>query len=122
MLVSDLQGWLPVVTPIELAWLLRDLGRERDLIPALTPAPATPWVEAARAIASGDLARGVALVTRIGAPPVEAYTRLRVAEALVQAGRDLEARHHLERALDFFRKVGAARYVAQAEQLLAPSG
>jgi hypothetical protein len=105
-------------TPIELAWLLRDLGREGELLVALSSAPPSPWLDAARAIAAGDLERGIELVARIGAPPIEAYARLRAAEQMVAAGHHAEAEPNLEQAVAFYRHVGAARYVRQAEAML----
>jgi hypothetical protein len=104
---------------IEFTWLLRDLGREGELLPAVESAPSTPWRDAARAIADGAFARAVELATRIGAPSVEAYTRLRVAEELMRAGQHEQAREELAPAIAFFEKVGARRYLAQAEELLA---
>jgi DNA-binding SARP family transcriptional activator len=106
-------------TPIEFSWLLRDLGREAELLAALESAPSTPWFQAARAIAAGESTHAVELVARMGAPSVEAYTRLRSAEQLARAGAREQAHEYLEPALAFFRQVGATLYVAQAEQLLA---
>jgi hypothetical protein len=71
------------------------------------------------ALATGDFARGAELVAAIRAPSVEAYTRLRVAEELATAGRPAKAHDQIARALPFFRKVGATRYIAQAEELLS---
>jgi DNA-binding SARP family transcriptional activator/tetratricopeptide (TPR) repeat protein len=119
VLVSALLELHPTVTPIELAWLIRDLGREAELLAALESAPSTPWHEAARAIADGDVVHSVELVARIGAPSVDAYARLRAAEELTRLGRLAGVHDILEPALVFFRKVGATRYLAQAEQLLA---
>jgi DNA-binding SARP family transcriptional activator/class 3 adenylate cyclase len=118
-LIDGLLTETPAATPVEFTWLIRDLGREAELLPALESGPSTPWVEAARAIARGDLPRGVELVAQIGAPSVEAYTRLRAAEELARIGSPQQAHDHLGPALDFFRKVGATRYLAQAEQLFA---
>lgn len=81
-------------TPTEFAWLLRDLHRESELLPALKSAPPTPWIHAAKAIAGGNLDHGVKLVTAIGAPSIEAYTRLRTEEAMVAQGRPREAGPH----------------------------
>jgi hypothetical protein len=112
---------MPVPTLIDFAWLLRDLDREAELVSVLESAPPTPWLEAARAIARDNFPRAIAQVARIGAPSVDAHTRLRAAEELARAGRHAEAHDHLGPALSFFRKAGATRYVAQAEQLLPPS-
>lgn len=84
-------------------------------------APATPWVEGPRAIATGDPTGSVEIVARLRAPSVEAYTRLRAAEELARAGHPEQARDQLAPALGFFRSVGATRYVTQAEELLAAS-
>jgi tetratricopeptide (TPR) repeat protein len=121
VLVPALTTVHPTVTLIEFAWLLRDLGREAELLSALASAPSTPWCHAARAIAKGNMTDGVDLSARIGAPSVEAYTRLRAAEELARAGHHAEARDCLAPALAFFRKVGATRYLARAEQVLGPS-
>jgi DNA-binding SARP family transcriptional activator len=108
----------PTVTPIEFAWLLRDLGREAELLPAFESAPPTPWNKAARAVVNGDFVPSVDLVARIAAPWVNAYARLRAAEELTRLGRYTEAHDNLERALAFFRQVSATRYLARAEVLL----
>jgi hypothetical protein len=71
VLVPALTTVHPAVTLIEFAWLLRDLGREAELLSVLASAPSTPWCRAARAIAQGDMADGVELSARIGAPSVE---------------------------------------------------
>jgi predicted ATPase/DNA-binding SARP family transcriptional activator len=109
----------PSVTPVELAWLVRDLGRGAELLSALEGAPATPWHVAAQAIVGGDVAQGVELVTRIGAPSVEAYARLRAAEELSRGERLVGIRDLLEPARAFFRRAGAIRYLERADALLA---
>jgi hypothetical protein len=100
---------------------MRDLGREPELRSLLELVPATPWFDAARAIGQGDVVRSVEVVLGIGAPAVEAYARLRAAQELARAGPHAEARDCLAPALAFFRKVGATRYIAQAEQVLTPA-
>jgi tetratricopeptide (TPR) repeat protein len=108
----------PAATLIEFTWLLRDLGREEDLLLAVASDPSTPWLDTARTIADGAFVRAVELVTRIGAPSVEAYMRLRVAEELVRAGQHEQAREALAPAIAFFENVGARQYLDRAEQLL----
>jgi hypothetical protein len=119
VLVTALMEVLPTVTPIEFAWLARDLGRKPELLAALASSPNMPWIEAARAIAQGDLARGVELAARIGAPSVAAYARLRTAETLARSGSHAEARELLTPAVAFFTKAGAACYLTLAEEILA---
>jgi len=58
---------------------------------------------------------------RVQTRPHEAYARLRAAEQLVAEGRQAEADAQLEKALAFFRSVGATRYIREAEALLAPA-
>jgi hypothetical protein len=47
------------------------------------------------------------------------YARLRGAEALVAAGRRADADEQLQRALAFYRSVGATAYIREAEALFA---
>jgi hypothetical protein len=57
----------------------------------------------------------------MGARPFAALAALRAAETLVGAGRRAEADEQLSRALEFWRSVGAKRYVREGEALLAAS-
>jgi DNA-binding SARP family transcriptional activator len=106
------------VTQVEFAWLLRDLGQEAELLTVLESAPFTPWLEAASAIARGEFLRSIELVARIGAPSVETYARLRTAQELARHGRHAEANEQLAHAVAFFKKTGATRHIAQAQELL----
>ena len=79
----------------------------------------TRWLEAALALAEGDPREGARIFAQIGSLPDEAHARLRAAEALAAAGRRQEADEELSLALDFYRAVGATRYVREGEVLLA---
>jgi hypothetical protein len=57
----------------------------------------------------------------LGSLHAEAYTRLRAAEQLVAEGRSGEADVQLQKALGFYRSVGATRFVREGEALLAAS-
>jgi class 3 adenylate cyclase/tetratricopeptide (TPR) repeat protein len=81
----------------------------------------TRWLEAALTVTGGGDAPAARLYAEIGSEPDEAYARLRAAEALLTAGRRGEAEQELERALAFFRGVGALTYARRAEALLAPA-
>ena len=70
---------------------------------------------------AGDLRGAADVLAEIGAPPSEAFFRLRAAEALVAEGRRAEADEQLRPALAFYRGVGATRYVREGEALLAAS-
>jgi hypothetical protein len=91
-------------------WLAVDLGRGVDARAVLDESPPGRWVDVTRAILAGDAAVAADLLAEIGHRPAEAYARLR-------AGGE-----HVERALTFYRSVGATRYVREAEALLAASG
>ncbi len=109
--------------PIDFAWVLLALGRGVELSALVERAAGlNGWVTPALAIAAGDLERAANLLAETGAATEEAYARLRAAEALAKAGRRAEADAQLQRALDFYREVGATAYVREAEALLAEPG
>ena len=101
---------------------LSELGRADEVVPLFDIATMeTPWLDAARAYTAGAFEEAAEILARMGAVPEEALARLHVAEALVQAGRRAEADAHLQRALAFYRSVGATAYMRQAESLFAAS-
>jgi tetratricopeptide (TPR) repeat protein len=109
-------------------WLLdagavaRELGlRDRFLKKSEAVRQPTPWIVAGRAVARGDLAEAASIYADAGERAGEAFTRLRLARGLVGAGRRAEADVELQRALAFYRSVGAKRYVREGESLLAAS-
>jgi hypothetical protein len=61
------------------------------------------------------------LLAELGAASHEALCRLHGAETLAAGGRRAEADLQLERALAFFRSVGATAYLRRGEALLAAS-
>ena len=81
----------------------------------------TRWQSAARAYAAGDFEEAAEHLGDMGARPDEAFARLRAAEAMAAAGRRPEADVQLERALAFYRSVGATVYIREAEGLFAAS-
>jgi tetratricopeptide (TPR) repeat protein len=101
-----------------LGFVLQALGRTDELERRTSGIRnRSPWLEAGLASASGDFARAADVYERIGDRPDEAYARLRAAEQLVAEGRGSEARDQLDRALAFFRSVGATAYLDRAEAL-----
>ncbi len=104
----------------DVAWVLAGLDRSNELAEATRKTVIrTPWIDAAEALAHGDYGRAADLYARSGTRPLEAYTRLRAAAQLVAAGRRADADEQLQKALGFWRSVGARRYVRQGEALLA---
>jgi hypothetical protein len=96
------------------------LGRSADLRDALSDRYEwSRWADAARAIAEDDFIRAAEICASIGSLPDEALCRLRAAEGLADKGRRSEAEEQLERALAFYRSVGATRYVGKCNALLA---
>ncbi|HEU0303071.1 MAG TPA: adenylate/guanylate cyclase domain-containing protein [Gaiellaceae bacterium] len=106
----------------DLSVVLCELDRAGDLLEETSQAEVrTRWVEAAEAYAGGNLERAVARYSESGALPLEAFTRLKAAEQLVAEGKRADAEEHLEKALAFWRSVGATRYIRQCEELLRGS-
>jgi tetratricopeptide (TPR) repeat protein len=106
----------------DLAFAVSQLGRDQDLLAPLMTAPPTPWVEAARAVATGEFEQAAALYAEIGSLPDEALARLCAARRLAAAGQRDQASAELDRALAFYRRVKAERYVQEGEALLAAVG
>lgn len=103
-----------------LAWTVAGMGRGAELIDVLH-AYEDPWHRAARAFAAGDLRRAADITGDMGAVSEEARDRLWLAHILVEQGRRTEADTELQRALTFYRSVGATRYIREAEALRAAS-
>jgi class 3 adenylate cyclase/tetratricopeptide (TPR) repeat protein len=100
---------------------LTRLGLGAELAALLTRLQPTPWLEGAVALAEQDPERAAAVYARIGSLPDEALARLRAAAQLAGSGRPAAAAAHLERALAFYRSVGARLHTLEAEALLPPS-
>ncbi len=114
---QQLSGTLP-----DLAIAAVELGRADSFLHAVaTLKKQTPWIDAARAFAEGDFSAAAATYAQIGSRPDAAYASLRAARALVEQGRHAEGEKLLQEALDFYRSVGATRYIREGEALLAAS-
>jgi hypothetical protein len=106
----------------DLAVVLGPLGRQAEFLHAVGQTTPSPWRAAAASYVSGDFLGAAELYVALGMLPYEAYARLRGAETLVRAGRRAEADPELQRALAFWRSVGATAYVREGEALLAAAG
>jgi tetratricopeptide (TPR) repeat protein len=104
---------------VSAALVLRAENRGAELVELAEGAPSTPWIVAAKAMAVGNYAEAADNFASIGSPTEEAFARLREAERLVASSRRAEAQAHLDRALAFYRAVGATAYIRDAEALLA---
>ena len=78
-----------------------------------------PWIHAAAHFLRGDYSRAADVYASMGNRTDEAYARLRAAGALLAEGRRSEADPQLQRALGFYRSVGATRFIREGEALLA---
>jgi hypothetical protein len=102
-----------------LADCVPELGLEDAFHDALAAIrKSTQWVDAARAQITEDFVAAAETYVRIGSRPDEARVRLRAARQLA-TGRQRDVDDHGQHALDFYRSVGATRYVREAEALLA---
>jgi len=101
----------------DVAWVFRDLGREEELRTAiLDPTPLESlWLDAARAIADGDLVRAADVAEEIGHAAAAAFSCLRAAEAFAAAGRGADAAEQSAKAQPFFAQVGAVEFLRRLE-------
>ena len=93
--------------------------RERLREVLAEPEAGSRWLDAALHAVDGRFAEAAELFGRMPLRPAEAHARVRAAAQLVAAGRRAEADDQLQRAIAFWRSVGATRYIRQAEKLLA---
>ncbi len=94
-----------------------ELGRDEERVLAI--ARPSRWKDAAQSYLAGDFVRAADVYAEIGSPTDEAEARLRAGRSLLASGRRAEAEEQLQKALAFYASVGAARYVREAEALLA---
>jgi len=94
---------------------------ELELREALEDAPPGPWKELTFACLDRDFVCAAEMWAAAGSPTFEARSRLRAAEELIETGRRAEGEAELNKALAFYRTVGATFYIKRGEQLLAPS-
>jgi hypothetical protein len=118
-LVSMLERSASSFGVLDLA-LHADVLGVRDALPAIIATRADrSWVRIAAAVLEADFLGAADIAAEHGFPAVEAELRLRAAEALVAERRRAEADVQLQKALAFYRSVGATRYIREGEALLA---
>jgi tetratricopeptide (TPR) repeat protein len=104
---------------IPLALVAEDLDVVDDVRQALSGAERGQFTQIARDILDGKLEQAADALRDAGSRPDEADVRLRAAARLSAEGRRAEADEQLRRALEFYRSVGATRYIGKAEALLS---
>ena len=101
-------GFAVMESPL-LAWAALQIGREADVVEMLDREPfRSPWLRAAIAVAGRDFRTAAEIFGDGSFKAYEAFFRL-------QTGDEADVRA----ALDFYRSVGATRYIREAEALLA---
>ena len=83
--------------------------------------PGGVWRFAALIELDRDFARAADIYAEMGVVTAEAHARLLVAERLLAEGRRAEGEAELQKALAFYRSVGATFFIQRGEQLLAKS-
>jgi ATP/maltotriose-dependent transcriptional regulator MalT len=119
LFANQRQAHLEFRAPAPVVGAIERLGRLDAWLSTYENARSTPWLEAAERVRGGDWLGAAELYVLMGSPIDEALARLRAAEQLVRQGRRADADVQLARSLEFWRSVGASRYVAEGEALLA---
>jgi class 3 adenylate cyclase/tetratricopeptide (TPR) repeat protein len=112
-------GYTPVLSMINP--VARQLGLRQQVLQLIAKAPEGLWKDVVVAGASGDFSRVAELFAGFGSPTLEAEARLSAAEELIEAGHRAAGEAELQKALDFYRSVGARFYIERGEALRAAS-
>ena len=107
------------VTANQLIFVAGQMGLRDEYLAIVQQAPEGPWKDLTVAGAKGDLRSAGDLYATFGASSLEALARLFGGEELIEAGRRAEGEAELEKALEFYRSVGATFFVQRGEALLA---
>jgi hypothetical protein len=96
------------------------LGRADEMLKWMKRpgAPRTRWLDAAEALAAGNVVGAADVYASLGHRPLEAYMRLRAARALTAEGLRAEAEQQLRQARAAFRSTGATHFVHECDALL----
>ncbi len=97
-------------------------GRAAEWSERLANTADTPRMRAAHLLLSGRTVEAADAYLHVSGACDEAAVRMLAAEQFVAEGRRAEADVQLQRALAFYRAVGASRIVRRAETLLAAAG
>ena len=80
-----------------------------------------PWRDAALLALQGEYRPAADVFADMGNTTLEAKQRLYAGQHLIEQGSQAEGQAELQRALAFFRSVGATHYIGSAEALLRKS-
>ncbi len=104
-----------------MAGIADDLDLRDRVLDLFDSPPAGVWEEAAYAAAEHDYIRTAEIYARAGARTQEAAARLDAARTFVREGWRQQGAAELQKALAFYRSVGAAFFIQRAEALLPAS-
>jgi tetratricopeptide (TPR) repeat protein len=96
-----------------------ELGLREEMRELVDAAPPSGYTDAASAKLNRDFERAAEIYADLGFASVEADARLLAAELLIHAGRSGEGELELQKALAFYRSVGATLFIQRGEALLA---
>ncbi|MDQ3671952.1 MAG: AAA family ATPase [Actinomycetota bacterium] len=111
----------PYARPWLLAEVAFDLGETSAVREILAQLPLSPGRQALLAVVDGDFEEAAEQYGSANILLFEAEARLRWAEQLFATDRHAEGEDQLERALAFYRPIGATLFVERGERLLAKS-
>jgi len=114
-LLGSLGGLLEPALGADFGVVLRELGYEPEVLDGVV---SSPWLAAARAMVADDPLRAAGIYAAIGSRPDEAVARQRAARRLLETRRPAEAEAQLDRALAFWREVGASAQLRAAASLV----
>ena len=100
----------------EVALELGETSTVREILAELSP---SPGYAAMLAVLDREFEKASELYAEAGILLFEAEARLRTAEQLLAAGLRAEGEIELEKALSFYRSVGAVLFIEQGEALRA---
>jgi tetratricopeptide (TPR) repeat protein len=110
-------GVLGIITGVA-----HDLGVRDRIVEILSlGSEDNPWQQAVLATVNGDFGRAAEIYLRMGARTQAAEAQLNAAHALIDEGRRQETEVELQKALAFYRSVGATFFIRRAEALLPAS-
>jgi tetratricopeptide (TPR) repeat protein len=116
--LSYYPGRVRFVSP-DLVWNADAFGRPREVEAALARMPSTSgWRIAGELILAGRFDDAADAFAELGVFEQAARARVRAARQLAEHSRNDEAGAQLERALAFYRSIGATRRIDEAEALL----
>jgi class 3 adenylate cyclase/tetratricopeptide (TPR) repeat protein len=101
-----------------LIFVAGQMGLRDEYLEIAEQAPAGPWKDLVVAGAKGDLRSAGDLYATFGGASFEALARLFGGEELIEAGRRAEGETELEKAVEFYRSVGATFFIQRIERLL----